>query len=56
MSGTVAPPAAAAARAEARGLWLGLAGVAIFALTLPMTRLAVGPTDAPQLPPPSTAP
>jgi len=33
--------------AERRGLWLGFAGVAIFALTLPMTRLAVGTADAP---------
>jgi drug/metabolite transporter (DMT)-like permease len=32
-----------------RGLWLGLLGVAIFALTLPFTRLAVGTADAPQL-------
>jgi drug/metabolite transporter (DMT)-like permease len=37
--------------AEARGLWLGLLGVAIFAMTLPMTRLAVGPAAEPQLPP-----
>ena len=29
-------------RQETRGLALGLLGVAIFALTLPMTRLAVG--------------
>ena len=36
---------------EQRGLWLGLLGVVIFALTLPMTRLAVGPADDPQLPP-----
>ena len=36
---------------EARGLWLGLLGVLIFAMTLPMTRLAVGPADDPQLPP-----
>ena len=36
---------------EARGLWLGLLGVVIFAMTLPMTRLAVGPADDPQLPP-----
>jgi drug/metabolite transporter (DMT)-like permease len=36
---------------EAKGLWLGLLGVAIFALTLPMTRLAVGPATDPQLPP-----
>ena len=34
---------------EARGLWLGLLGVTIFALTLPMTRLAVGTPEAPQL-------
>lgn len=34
---------------EVRGLWLGLAGVAIFALTLPMTRLAVGTPEAPQM-------
>jgi drug/metabolite transporter (DMT)-like permease len=32
---------------ERRGLWLGFVGVAIFALTLPMTRLAVGTADAP---------
>ncbi|WP_298825526.1 DMT family transporter [uncultured Piscinibacter sp.] len=38
-------------RDEARGLWLGLLGVVIFAMTLPMTRLAVGPADDPQLPP-----
>lgn len=33
------------------GLWLGLLGVFIFALTLPMTRLATGTADAPQLSP-----
>ena len=33
--------------AERRGLWFGVAGVAIFALTLPMTRLAVGTAAAP---------
>ncbi|MBU7575218.1 MAG: DMT family transporter [Hydrogenophaga sp.] len=32
-----------------KGLVLGLLGVVIFALTLPMTRLAVGPVDAPQM-------
>ena len=32
---------------ERRGLALGLLGVAIFALTLPMTRLAVGTPEAP---------
>ena len=39
------------ARDETRGLWLGLLGVFIFAMTLPMTRLAVGSAQAPQLPP-----
>lgn len=34
---------------EARGLWLGLLGVTIFAMTLPMTRLAVGTSEAPQM-------
>lgn len=32
-----------------RGLWLGLLGTVIFAATLPMTRLAVGTPDAPQM-------
>jgi drug/metabolite transporter (DMT)-like permease len=32
-----------------KGLWLGLLGVVIFALTLPLTRLAVGTQQAPQL-------
>ena len=32
-----------------KGLWLGLLGVTIFALTLPMTRLAVGTPELPQL-------
>ena len=36
---------------EARGLWLGLLGVAIFAVTLPMTRLATGTADHPLLSP-----
>ncbi len=36
---------------ETRGLWLGLLGVVIFAMTLPMTRLAVGASTDPQLPP-----
>ena len=40
-----------AARQETRGLWFGLLGVVIFAMTLPMTRLAVGPAGDPQLPP-----
>ena len=37
--------------ALSRGYALGLLGVAIFALTLPMTRLAVGDASAPQLTP-----
>jgi drug/metabolite transporter (DMT)-like permease len=36
---------------ETQGLWLGLLGVAIFALTLPMTRLATGTVETPQLSP-----
>ena len=34
-----------------RGLWLGLLGIVIFSATLPMTKLAVGTADAPQLSP-----
>jgi drug/metabolite transporter (DMT)-like permease len=37
--------------AEQRGFALGAVGVVIFAMTLPMTRLAVGDASAPQLPP-----
>ena len=44
-------PAMPAPARVARGLALGLLGVVIFAMTLPMTRLAVGDTHAPQLPP-----
>ena len=36
---------------EKEALLWGLVGVTLFAATLPMTRLAVGPTDAPQLSP-----
>ncbi len=36
---------------ENKGLWLGLLGVTIFAMTTPMTRLAVGSVADPQLPP-----
>jgi drug/metabolite transporter (DMT)-like permease len=36
---------------ETLGLWLGLLGVIMFAITLPMTRMATGTTDAPQLSP-----
>jgi len=46
-----AADAAQAARDERRGLALGLLGVAIFAVTTPMTRLAVGDAAAPQLSP-----
>jgi len=51
------PPIATASRAapstadETRGLWFGLLGVVIFAMTTPMTRLAVGPATDPQLAP-----
>ena len=44
-------PLPALDRHEARGLWLGLLGVAIFAVTTPMTRLAVGDAASPQLSP-----
>ena len=43
-----ASPSASDAR---RGFLFGALGVVIFAMTLPMTRLAVGDTAAPQLPP-----
>lgn len=43
-------PQGTALSAESRGLLLGLLGVAIFALTLPMTRLAVGTPEAPLIP------
>ena len=32
-----------------QGLWLGLLGIVIFSVTLPMTRLAVGSLEAPQM-------
>ena len=38
-------------RRETLGMWLGLLGVALFAVTLPMTRLATGTHAAPQLSP-----
>ncbi|MBP7565254.1 MAG: DMT family transporter [Burkholderiaceae bacterium] len=40
-----------AARQQKLGLWLGLAGVVMFAITLPMTRLATGSQADPQLSP-----
>ena len=36
---------------ENLGLWLGFLGIVIFALTLPMTRMATGTVDAPQMSP-----
>lgn len=36
-----------AAQVSRRGLWLGLLGVTMFAMTLPMTRLAVGTPETP---------
>jgi drug/metabolite transporter (DMT)-like permease len=41
--------ATSAASAATQGLWLGFVGVAIFALTLPMTRIAVGTPELPQM-------
>jgi drug/metabolite transporter (DMT)-like permease len=38
-------------RQASLGLWLGFVAVFVFALTLPMTRLATGTADAPQLSP-----
>jgi drug/metabolite transporter (DMT)-like permease len=38
-------------RQASLGLWLGFVGVFVFGLTLPMTRLATGTVDAPQLSP-----
>ncbi|OGB80674.1 MAG: multidrug DMT transporter permease, partial [Burkholderiales bacterium RIFOXYC12_FULL_60_6] len=40
-----------ALKRETLGMWLGVLGVAIFAVTLPMTRLATGTAEAPQLSP-----
>ena len=41
--------APAAANPLRRGLWLGFLGIVIFSVTLPMTRLAVGTPEAPQM-------
>jgi hypothetical protein len=38
-------------RDENLGLWLGVLGVTFFAMTVPMTRLATGSAEAPQLSP-----
>ncbi len=42
---------AAHARQVNRGLWIGLLGIVIFSATLPLTKLAVGSHDSPQLSP-----
>jgi drug/metabolite transporter (DMT)-like permease len=46
----ITQPAAAQLQIN-KGLWLGLLGIVIFSATLPLTKLAVGPLDAPQLSP-----
>lgn len=51
MSPASTAPARRAPGDETLGLWLGLVGVIVFALTLPMTRLATGSMDTPQLSP-----
>jgi drug/metabolite transporter (DMT)-like permease len=51
MPSTPTPTASHDAGHLRRGMALGTLGVLIFALTFPMTRLAVGPAEAPQLPP-----
>ena len=49
---SAAPAATAASKADvSRGMALGLAGVLMFALSIPMTRLAGGSAQAPQLDP-----
>jgi drug/metabolite transporter (DMT)-like permease len=45
------PTPAAQARRARLGLWLGALGVLIFAFSIPMTRLASGSNEAPQLDP-----
>ena len=54
LAGAAVPTPSSAAPStadETRGLWFGLLGVVIFAMTTPMTRLAVGPASDPQLAP-----
>jgi len=51
VSSSTSTPTSPSRRDETRGLWFGLLGVVIFAMTTPMTRLAVGPAADPQLPP-----
>lgn len=51
MSAVTAEPRPLGMRRETLGMWLGVLGVALFAVTLPMTRLATGTQAAPQLSP-----
>lgn len=51
MSPTPTPSADTLERQRTLGFWLGMLGVCIFAVTLPMTRLATGTVQAPQLSP-----
>ncbi|MGJ7488810.1 DMT family transporter [Variovorax sp. ZT4R33] len=51
MSAVAAEPKTLGMRRETLGMWLGVLGVAFFAVTLPMTRLATGTQAAPQLSP-----
>ena len=45
------PRAGRRAQGFARGLWLGVAAMAMVKLTLPMTQIAIGEADAPRLSP-----
>src|SRR4051812_28101432 len=52
LTAAVAPGRELAADRRARlGLWLGVLGMLVFAGTIPMTRLASGGAEAPQLDP-----
>ena len=51
MSAVAPEPRTLGMRRETLGMWLGVLGVAFFAVTLPMTRMATGTQAAPQLSP-----
>lgn len=51
MSAVAAETKTLGMRRETLGMWLGVLGVAFFAVTLPMTRMATGTQAAPQLSP-----
>jgi drug/metabolite transporter (DMT)-like permease len=51
MSAVAVEPRTLGMRRETLGMWLGVLGVAFFAVTLPMTRMATGTQAAPQLSP-----